>query len=264
MQERFEIALNTPAGQVTSAVDVPTGFVPVSTLVPLMRRLGEETQALEVARSLETGKTVSCHKGCAACCRMLVPLSAPEAFAMRDWVRSRPADQQEHIARRFSEARTRLFAQGVWQQLAALCDASPTANDEALDSVNRSYYALRLPCPFLEEEICTIYDERPAACRELLVTSPSQLCDDLVENPIEPLSVPIRMSTVLGLVWQELTKDSTRLIPLPLALEWAERHDEQSRRTWKGGELFDQALDKTWRFLSQAFAGSNQDAAKYK
>lgn len=262
LQERFEIALNTPAGQVTSAVDVPTGFVPVTAIVPLMRRLGEEAQGLVVARSVELGKAVSCHKGCAACCRMLVPLSVPEAFALRDWVRSRPTDQQEHLDRRFSEAKTRLLIHGVWQQLAALCDAPLAADDEALEGVNRSYYALRLPCPFLEEETCSIYDDRPAACRELLVTSPSQLCDDLVENPINPVSVPIQVSTVLGLAWQELTKDPTRLIPLPLALEWAERHDEQSRRTWKGSELFDQALDKTWRFLSQAFVRNDQDPTK--
>jgi Fe-S-cluster containining protein len=193
---------------------------------------------------------------------MLVPLSGPEAFALREWVHSRPTDEQQHIARRFSESKTRLLSQGIWQQLAALCDAPPAMDDETLDRVNRSYYALRLPCPFLEEEVCTIYDERPAACRELLVTSPSQQCDDLTLNPIDPVAVPIRVSTVLGLVWQELTKEPARLIPLPLALEWAERHDEESRRTWKGVELFDQALDKTWRFLSQAFAGSNGGAAE--
>ena len=262
MQERFEIALNTPAGQITSAVDVPTGNVSVSAVVPLMRRLGEEAQALEVVRSLESGKAVSCHKGCAACCRMLVPLSGPEAFALRDWIRSRPTDQQEHIARRFSEVKTRLLAQGVWQQLVALCESPLTTDDDTLEGVNRSYYALRLPCPFLEEEMCTIYDERPAACRELLVTSPADRCDDLTKNPIDPVAVPIQVSTVLGLVWQELTADPTRLIPLPLALEWAERHDEQSRHTWRGGELFDQALDKTWRFLSQAFVTSDKDPTK--
>ncbi|GKS64305.1 hypothetical protein YTPLAS72_16090 [Nitrospira sp.] len=258
MQERFEIALNTSAGQITSAVDIPTGNVSVSAVVPLMRRLGEEAQALEVVRSVESGKAVSCHKGCAACCRMLVPLSAPEAFALRDWIRSRPTDQQEHIARRFSEAKTRLLAQGVWERLAALCDSSLTTDDDMLEGVNRSYYALRLPCPFLEEEKCTIYDERPAACRELLVTSPADRCDDLIKNPVDPVPAPIQVSAVLGLLWQELTTNPTRLIPLPLALEWAERHDEQSRRTWKGGELFDHVLDKTWRFLSQVFATTDK------
>lgn len=262
MQERFEIALHTPAGQVTSAVDVPTGFVPVSAIVPLMRRLGEEAQALEVARSIESGKAPSCHKGCAACCRMLVPLSAPEAFALRDWVRSRSAEEQEHIARRFSEAKVRLLSHGIWQQLSALCEATLTTDDVALDGVNRLYYALRLPCPFLVDEICSIYDERPAACRELLVTSPSMHCEDLTKTPIEPVSVPIQVSTVFGLVWQELTNTPTRLIPLPLALEWADRYEGESRRTWKGSELFDQALDKAWRFLSQSFAESGKDSAK--
>ncbi len=260
MQERFEIALHTPAGQVTSAVDVPTGFVPVSAIVPLMRRLGEEAQALEVARSIESGKAPSCHKGCAACCRMLVPLSAPEAFALRDWVRSRSAEEQEHIARRFSEAKVRLLSHGIWQQLSALCEATLTTDDVALDGVNRLYYALRLPCPFLVDEICSIYDERPAACRELLVTSPSMHCEDLTKTPIEPVSVPIQVSTVLGLVWQELTNTPTRLIPLPLALEWADRYEGESRRTWKGDELFDQALDKTWRFVSQSFTRMSKDS----
>lgn len=262
MQQRFEIAVTMPAGQVTSAVDVPTGFVPVSAIVPLMRRLGEEAQTLEVARSTESGKAPSCHKGCAACCRMLVPLSAPEAFALRDWVRSRPAEEQERIARRFSETKVRLLSHGLWQQLSALCETPLTTDDVALDGMNRMYYALRLPCPFLEDEICSIYDERPAACRELLVTSPPMQCEDLTKTPIEPVSVPIQVSTVLGLVWQELTNAPTMLIPLPLALEWADRYDAESRRTWRGDELFDHALDKTWRFLGQSFPRSVKDPAK--
>ncbi|MBH0179097.1 MAG: AMP-binding protein [Nitrospira sp.] len=45
--ERYEIALNTRAGRLTTAVDVPTAFVPVTAIVPLMRRLGEEAQALK-------------------------------------------------------------------------------------------------------------------------------------------------------------------------------------------------------------------------
>ena len=262
MKERFEIALNTPAGQVTSAVDVPTGFVPISAIVPLMRRLGEEVQALDVARSIDSGKLPSCHKGCAACCRMLVPLSAPEAFALRDWVRSRPEVEQENISRRFSESKARLQEQGIWEQLLALCDAPLETDEMDLDTVNRKYYAMRLPCPFLDGEMCTIYDERPGACRELLVTSPPDQCADLTKNPIDPVAVPIQVSTVLGLVWQEFTKDPTCLIPLPLALEWAELHDQQGRQTWKGGELFDQALDKTWRFLSQAVGGTDRNPAR--
>jgi Putative zinc- or iron-chelating domain len=258
--ERFEISLNTSAGQITMAVDVPTGFVPITSIVPLMRRVGEEAQALEVTRLAEQGKVPSCQKGCAACCRMLVPLSAPEAFAVRGWVRSRPAEQQSRIIARFAETKVRLLSKGIWQQLSELCGASDPCSDEIVDEVNHRYYALRLACPFLEEESCTIYDERPAACRELLVTSPADRCEDLIANPVDTIPTPMRISTVLGLLWQDVTNTSTRLIPLPLALDWAEDHTRENDRMWKGTQVFDQALDKVWRFLSQSLSDGGRTA----
>jgi Fe-S-cluster containining protein len=251
--EHFEIALNTPAGQFTTAVDVPTGFVPVTAIVPLMRRIGEEAHALEQAHLIETGKAISCQKGCAACCRMMVPLSAPEAFSLRDYVRGLPGERQARIAERFAQAKSRLLSHGLWHRLRDMVEAEQTPDDDALDPVNRDYYALRMPCPFLEEELCSIYEERPAACRELLVTSPAEWCQDLVTNPVEEVRPPVRIGSALGLLWGDLSKRAPRLIPLPLALEWAERHHRDNEATWPGTQLLDRALDKVWRFLSQAF-----------
>lgn len=258
--ERFEIALNTFAGQITTSVEVPTGFVPVTSIVPFMRHLGEEAQALEVKRSVDSGKTLSCGKGCAACCRMLVPLSVPETFALREWVHALPTEQQARVSARFAELKAQLLAQGLWRQFSELCDAREAPTDDALEGVNRDYYALRMPCPFLEEEVCTMYDERPSACRELLVTSPAEHCEDLIHNPVASIPAPVRGSTVMGLLWQELTQSPIRLVPLPIALEWAERHEHDNGRRWKGAELLDHALDKTWRFLSSSSQGDSKNA----
>jgi Fe-S-cluster containining protein len=251
--ERFEIALNTPAGQVTAAVEVPTWFIPVTAIVPVMRRLGEEAQSLAVARSADAGKAVSCQKGCAACCRMLVPVSAPEAFALRDYVGSLPAERQQCIAARLARVKSLLLSRGLWNRLVELSEASQPYDDEALEPINREYYALRVPCPFLEDELCSIYEERPAACRELLVTSPAAWCQDIVKNPVEEIPAPVRTSSVLGLLWGELTGTAARLIALPVALEWAERHQSEQGMTWEGTKLLDRGLDKVWRLLSQTF-----------
>lgn len=256
--ERVEIALNTPAGQVTTAVEAPTGFVPVTAIVPLIRRLGAEAQALEEARSTATGKAVSCHKGCAACCRMLVPLSAPEAFALRDFVRTLPADRQQRLSARLAQTQSLLLSHGLWHQLMELGETARPPDDDELEPLNRRYYALRTPCPFLEDELCTIYEERPAACRELLVTSPAAWCEDVVKNPVEPIAVPLRTTSVLGLLWGELTGTAARLIPLPVVLEWAERHQSERERTWQGTQLLDRGLDKAWRLLSQAFQNRSE------
>lgn len=262
MSERFEIALNTPAGQLTTAVEVPTGFVPITAIVPLMRRLGEEAQALEEARSAEAGKQLSCRKGCAACCRMLVPLSAPEAFSLREYVRLLSTERQQRISTRLAQTKSLLLAHGLWHRLLEMGETTQPPDDEALEPINRDYYALRIPCPFLEDEVCSIYEERPAACRELLVTSPAEWCQDMVKNPVEPIPVPVRIGPALGLLWGELTKTPARLIPLPVALDWAERHQRENQSTWQGTELLDQALDKLWRFLSRAFEAGPEARGK--
>ena len=88
------------------------------------------------------------------------------------------------------------------------------------------------------------------------MTSPPERCDDLLNNPVEPISAPVRVSTVLGLLWQQLTASPTAMIPLPLVFDWTKRHQAGNQRTWKGAELLDQALDKVWRFLSQSFSES--------
>jgi Fe-S-cluster containining protein len=253
MVERFEVALNTPSGRLTTAIDVPTGFIPITSIIPITRRLGEEAAQLEIQQAAEAGQTISCRIGCAACCRMLVPLSAPETFALRDYVGQLPADRRTVLSSRLRDAKDRLIREDLWDRLSEVAEASRPVPDEELDPINRSYYELRIPCPYLENEHCSIYEARPAACRELLVTSPAELCQDQIKNPVAPLPVSMRMSSILGLAWGILTDSPPRLIPLPMALEWADRHEEESRRTWPGSALLDQVLDQMWRFLSQAF-----------
>jgi Fe-S-cluster containining protein len=251
--ERFDIALKTPAGSVTSPVDVPTGFVPVSAIVPLVRRMGEEALALEEQRARDAGRSVSCRKGCAACCRMLVPVSVPEAFALADALGRLPDQKRDLTYRRLEATRARLEEAGLWNRLLAISETTRALEDEDFAPINRDYYALRLPCPFLEDEICSIYEDRPAACRELLVTSPAELCQDIESNPVTPLPVAVRVSTALGLLWADLKKDVPRLIPLPVAIEWVRRHRHEPTQTWPGTELLDRALEKLWRLLGQAF-----------
>jgi len=260
MMERFEVALNTPAGRLTTAIDVPTGFIPINAIVPVIRRLGEEAAELEAQQAIEAGRMISCRKGCAACCRMLVPLSAPEAFVLQEYVKQLPIDRQIHLNNRLSETKDRMKREGLWERLTDVAEASSPVSDEELDPINQAYYTLRIPCPYLENELCSIYEARPAACRELLVTSPAELCQDLVRNPVVPLPVSMRISSIMGLVWGTLTSTPPRLIPLPMALEWAEQHEDEARRTWPGSALLDQVLDKMWRFLSQEFQTRSKEA----
>ncbi len=249
--EHFEISLQTPSGEVSTAVGVPTSFVPVTAILPVMRGLGEEVQKLELTRAREAGQTLSCHKGCAACCRMLVPISAPEAFALANMMDRLAPPERERLLSKLDLAQQRLAQAGVLQQLSALAESSDPVSDEAIEPLNRAYYALRMPCPFLDNEICSIYDDRPAACRELAVTSPATDCQDMTRQTIRPVPVAVRISTALSLLWADLTATTPRLIPLPLAIDWAKRHHAEQAGRWAGTELFEKAIDKIGRYLGQ-------------
>ncbi len=249
--ERLDISVQTPAGPVTVPVDVPRHFVPVAAIVASIRRIGEAAQALEERDVVAQGAAISCKKGCAACCRMLIPLAAPEAFALADAVKAWPAERREAALARLADARAQLERAEVLPHLYAIAESERQLDDDTFEPINRAYYALRLPCPFLVEEVCSIYDDRPAACRELLVTSPAEWCQDLERNPVRPVSIPLRVGTVLALLWADLVGGPARFIPLPLALEWAERHPQERGRSWQGREMLERALDKVWWYLSR-------------
>ena len=105
--------------------------------------------------------------------------------------------------------------------------------------------------PLFDNEVCSIYEDRPAACRELAVTSPATHCQNMTNEAIRPVPVAVRISTTLSLLWAELTGTAPRLIPLPLAFDWAMRHRAEQTQRWPGTELFEKALDKISRYLSQ-------------
>jgi Fe-S-cluster containining protein len=179
----------------------------------------------------------------------MVPVSPPEAFALADMLKTLPQDHRARIEHRLTETRARLHTAGLLPLLQDLAESPRQKSDAEVDPINRAYYALRIPCIFLENDACSIYEHRPAACREYLVTSPADLCEDAEKNPVEVLHIPLRAGTVLSVLWANLTGGPVRLMPLPVAFEWAEAHQDLNTQTWKGADLFHRAMDGLGKFL---------------
>ena len=121
-----------------------------------MRSLGEQALKLEEEKRQRAGQTVSCKKGCGACCRVLVPVSPPEAFALKKRIEQLPAPQRDRYLHRLSTVKDTLNEAGLLGRLVQLSETRTQLSDEDMEPVNQAYYAQRLPCIFLEDESCSI------------------------------------------------------------------------------------------------------------
>jgi len=206
-------------------------------LLPIARELANHITEMAIEAIERQGRTISCRAGCAACCRQIVCISLVDAYALSELIAALPPKHQAIIRNRFAQAIRQLEHAGLLdpneargnRRLVSLEDGSDP--NHAIRAVASRYFQLQIPCPFLDDEKCSIYDERPLVCREYHVTSPAENCAHLYEIGVEALEVPIRMGEVLVRVAHQVAGASKESIPLVLALEWAEAHPQELARS---------------------------------
>ena len=75
--------------RIAHPITVPSAAVPAAEIVPALQGLVNA-----VVEAAEAGHTVSCRKGCGACCRQLVPVSRTEGERLLQLVEAMPAERR--------------------------------------------------------------------------------------------------------------------------------------------------------------------------
>lgn len=224
--------------QMQARVTVPAGLTQFKELLPLAQHLSDRMVEQGVKAVEAAGRKISCGKGCGACCRNLVAISEVEARRIRDLVEELPEPRRSEIKERFGLARQRLEEAGLLERL----QRPEKWDGEEYQKLITSYFPLQIACPFLEQESCSIYEDRPLTCREFLVVSPPEHCAEPAAREVLAVRLPLHVFHALARV--EVPADSElmeRVVPLILAPEWAESHpDEAPLRT--GPEWFQEFL----------------------
>jgi len=202
-----------------ATVSVPSEPVSPRRLLPMVQKLTNALVGMSENLVREAGETISCQAGCGACCRQLVPVSESEARNLRDLVAAMPEPRQSQVRDRFAKTRADLDAGGMLHRL-----LKPNEHTRDVD-LGIDYYRTGVPCPFLEEESCSIHPDRPIVCREYLVMSPAELCSSPTPETIRRVPVPGHFMTSFAKL-DGPAKLAVRWVPLPLALEWADAHPE--------------------------------------
>jgi Fe-S-cluster containining protein len=152
--------------------------------------LGVIEQKLE-QDTREMGRSISCSKGCAVCCRLyFITASLQECEAIVYYLY-----QHEEILQLF------LKAYPVWKTGMAkiertfnrICQLSSKTilgretpeERELFLTESQKYAAARVACPFLQDEACSIHAARPYVCAGVVSVSPAPWCDPADPHHLE-------------------------------------------------------------------------------
>jgi Fe-S-cluster containining protein len=205
-------------------VSVPAGPTRLRQMLPLVQVLSDSMVNAVTKDVEQQGAKVSCQKGCGACCRQMVPISGIEARYLADLVRTLPEPRRSQVQSRFAEALRRFAENGLLEKILH----RDQWTDEDYKAMGRAYFQEGIACPFLEEESCSIHPQRPVSCREYLVTSPVEQCNQPTAGGVRTIPFPFKMWW--GLARFDPLPADTRYVPwvpLILALQWTEEHPEE-------------------------------------
>jgi Fe-S-cluster containining protein len=210
--ERFEVEASVPDADAAPEDLLPAAY---------------DLVAAVVSRGVERGgEPVSCRRGCGACCRQMVPISQAEARHLHHVVEAMPEPRRSVIRERFAAAAAQ-FARG---DLATRVAHPLDLSDDGRQALAIDYFRLGIACPFLENEECSIYADRPLVCREYLVTTPAENCARPGFATVTRVGIGGRVSVAMGQLEATTPERGVWWMPLILALQWCAANLQEPAR----------------------------------
>jgi Fe-S-cluster containining protein len=221
--DRVSLTITTPlpTGPIELVVIVPAGPTRPADVLPAFYDM---TNRFVEAGVQSVGGNVSCRKGCGACCRQVVPVSEIEAYSLSELVEAMPEPLRSDVKARFAAAGTRFDEAGLGDVL----NAPAKADIKQLEALQLDYFRVGVPCPFLDEESCSIHPDRPAMCREYLVTSPAENCQNPDPTVIKRVPVAARVSRALRVFDADGGTTMNHWVPLVKVLDWVKQNPDRS------------------------------------
>lgn len=239
----MEIDFPTRYGPFRARFQPPPGTMRLPEFVFNLFPLEDRLVSMGVRDAQLRGEVVSCRAGCGACCRQPVPVSLPEAFFLYELLAGQPRERRETLLTRFEAVKEAIRSEGFADRFRGPADHG----QDGVVGFAFDYFQLGLPCPFLEDESCSIHASRPTSCREHLVTSPAEYCsvpaareegEILYNVGIRPILAPVSMTQALATLYAELEDSAPELVPLALALDRAAENAAGREKRYSSETLF--------------------------
>lgn len=226
---KYTIRIPAVDGSFAMRVHFPSGPTRLQDIVPLAQNISKIQGERSIAFQRKDGREISCKAGCGACCRQLVPISAPEAFRLADHILCLEDPLRDDFLARVDAVESAIEAAGMMRELEGLTRGEPMGDAISLAS---RYFEKNIACPFLVDESCGVYPERPLMCRDYLVTSPAEYCATPGKYTIRIVPMPPSLSPPLSRVASSLLGGEPVMIPLSIAMRWVDTHANLGFLEW--------------------------------
>src|SRR5947209_4169091 len=113
------VELVSSSWKLKTTIGVPAGPTPLPQVVPLAHALADAVTRMAEQAVAKQGEKITCRKGCAACCRTMIPISEVEARWLRELVDNLPEPRRTQIRERFADVLRRLEQAGRLDKLRA-------------------------------------------------------------------------------------------------------------------------------------------------
>lgn len=235
--EIIDLEIDIDGEMIQFQIGVTDGQMTLADIVPLAHTVADKIIDVTVAKIESDGDKIPCGRRCAACCSYLVPVSVPEAFWLPKQIFTGPAPQRRKMMRACLLASRHILKHQPPELFISQKPESLQGPSE-VNLISNWYKNLKLQCPFLDNQICTIYQARPLACKEHMVTGSAKACKGEHEKA-QVVEIPVPMTDVLAHFAAEIEETEPETVIMPLLLAWCDRNIERSHRTWPAAVMAD-------------------------
>ena len=170
-------------------------------------------------QTVARGEKITCHKGCFYCCSQYISGTLQEAEPIVYYLYHHEAELANFI-RAYPAWREKI--RGIDSLLSSIEDIynklsaeGPTEkNLQDYHDITMRYLAQNIPCPFLNDGSCSIYEVRPWCCASVAATTPGEWCSPstgdkptVYTSYLRPKETPFFRNT-----------EDLNIVPIPLSV----------------------------------------------
>ena len=214
---------------VTAKIAVKDCPARLADIVPMARMLSAKINQAVYKHAIYNGLSIPCRQECANCCYLLIILSVPEALRLAEELMLMPLSKYEDLKRHWDSTGNHIREKLPKNLFPRNSNYIAYPN---LKIFSNWYTKQRKACAFLQDNMCSIYEQRPLVCRDFMVMGSSSQCQLGKVSTKTAVKTSPSIVRVLRQLASEFEHKNQRIIFLHDLFAWYKENTALYNRKW--------------------------------